>query len=98
MAKALESMGPAAWLFNRGLAVAFARAFGVHRTTAWRDLQRILGFNRQFDFHGPDGKLLFSVTRACQGGPVVSVADPDGNEIHGAERRSILRRLSRYFG
>ena len=78
------------------LSAVFFRAFGVHPTTALRDLQR-LRWPPQHDFVNHRGELLFSVTRACQGGPIESVTDPDGNEIRGAERRRIVRQMPRYF-
>lgn len=96
MAEAIDALGPAAWFFRRGLAVILGAAFGVHRTTAWRDIQRIL-FPPEYCFVGSDGEELFSVTRACQGGPILSITDPDGNEIRGAARRHILRQLPRYL-
>ncbi len=48
-------------------------------------------------FVGPDGEELLSVTRACQGGPILSVTDPDGNDVRRAARRYILRQLPRYL-
>ena len=84
--------------FNRGLPGVLAPAFGVHPSTIWRDLQYILYGGRQYDFRGPDGELLFSVTRAYPAGPVVSVTDGDAYEVRGPARQRILRQLPRYFG
>ena len=95
--KGLEDMGLEPRFLPRGLTAFFAKAFGVHRTTIWRDLQRILYPPRECNFWQGD-KLLFTVSRACEGGPIVSVTDADGNEIRGAARREILRRLPRYIG
>ena len=97
MAEVVNPMGVFA-LLNRGLAPALARAFGVSRQTAWRDLQYILYGGQIYIFSDADGELLFTVTRAYSGGPILSVTDPDDNEICGAARRDILRRLPRYFG
>jgi hypothetical protein len=93
----MDGAGPAALLFLGRLSGSLARAFGVHRTTIWRDLRRIL-IPPAYSFHGPDGELLFTLTRACQGGPVLSVEDADGNEIRGKARRDILKSLPRYHG
>ena len=95
MARALS---PTDWLNPRGLSVALARAFGVSRQTAWRDLQQIFYGYREYNFVSPDGELLFTVIRTCQGGPIVGVFDADGNEIRGKARRAIIRRLPRYHG
>jgi hypothetical protein len=97
MAVVLERMEAEFLFFHRGLPAVFARRFGVHPTTSWRDLQRIL-WPPKFCYVDGDGKLLYSVTRACQGGPIVSVTDPDGYEIRGARRRQIIRQLPRYVG
>ena len=95
IAEVLDGLGLVALFARRGLSVRLAAALGVHRTTVWRDLQRILS-PPECHFVNADGEELFSVTRACQGGPVVSVTDPEGNEIRGAARRQILRLLPRY--
>ena len=95
--EALQGMGSPLCFLNRGLVPALAGAFGVHRTTIWRDLKCILG-GQQYNFRGSDGELLFSVTRAYSGGPILNVTDANGNEIRGAGRRSILRQLPRYLG
>ena len=50
-------LGPMALLDPHGLSVALARAFGVSRQTAWRDLQRILG-GREYEFYS-NGELQF---------------------------------------
>ena len=89
---------PGAMFFNRGLPGVLAPAFGVHPSTIWRDLQYILYGGRQYDFRGPDGELLYSVTRAYPGGPVVSMTDGDGYEIRGQKRRLIRRNLPRHLG
>ncbi len=84
-------------LFPRGLPAALAPAFGVHPSTIWRDLQLILRGGTIINLYRGD-ELLFSVTRAYPGGPVLSVTDADDNEIRGEARRSIIRGLPRYFG
>ena len=43
-------LGPMALLSPHGLSVALARAFGVSRQTAWRDLQGILG-RREYEVY-----------------------------------------------
>ncbi len=43
MAEALDRLGIMGWKYTRYLAGAFAEAFGVSRTTAWRDLKYIMG-------------------------------------------------------
>ena len=96
MDEVVGEIGVAAFV-TPGLAPALARAFGVSRQTAWRDLQQILYGPREHNFYG-NGELLFTIYRAYPGGPIVSLTDPDGNEIRGAVRRSILRQLPRYFG
>jgi len=83
-------------LGSRGVTVALARAFGVHRSTAWRDLQWIVGLSPSCDCY-VRGEHVYSFTRACQSGPIISVTDPDGYEIRGAARRRILRALPRYL-
>jgi hypothetical protein len=95
MAEALAEMGAAA-LLTRGLAPSFARAFGVSRQTAWRDLQYILYGGRTYNFWRGD-ELLFPLTRAYPGGPVLSLTDPEGYEMRGQFRRRILRTLPRYL-
>ena len=80
-------------LMYRGATVALAAAFGVHRTTAWRDLQAITGMGPMIEFVGREGETLFTVRRAYRGGPVVSVTDADGYEIRGAERRNVMRQM-----
>ena len=82
-------------LMHRGMAAALAAAFGVHRTTAWRDLKRIVGSGIEHNFHGPDDELLFTVRCAYRGGPVMSVTDADGYEIRGARRRYALGQMRR---
>ena len=88
---------PGAVFFPRGVPRLLAPAFGVHPSTIWRDLQFILYGGRTYNYWRGD-EFLFSVTRACPGGPVLSVEDEDGNEIRGAERRRILRMLPRHCG
>lgn len=88
---------PWAAFFPRGLPAAIAPAFGVHPSTIWRDLQQILRPPREYSFYRK-GELLFTIYRAYPGGPVLSVEDPDGNEIRGGARRNILRRLPRHLG
>lgn len=83
---------------TRGLGKALAGQFGVSPSTISRDLRLILYGGKEYHSHGPDGEFQFSVRRAYAGGPVLSVTDGDGNEIRGAERRSIVRGLSRYSG
>jgi hypothetical protein len=70
MAEAPGETGLLVALMYRGASLALAAAFGVHRTTAWRDLNRIMGSWMEYTFHGPDGELLFTVTCAYRGGPV----------------------------
>ena len=83
-------------LMHRGITVALAAAFGVHRTTAWRDLKRIVGSRTEYTFHGPDDELLFTVSCAYRGGPVMSVTDAAGHEIRGANRRYALGQMRRF--
>ena len=63
MGRALDNMGPAI-LFSRHLAPSFARAFGVHRTTAWRDLWLVTWGGRQTDYVNREGETVYSVVRA----------------------------------
>ena len=77
---------------------ALAKYFSVDPSTISRDLRLILYGGQEYHAYGPDGEFLFSVRRAYAGGPVLSVTDADGNEIRGAERRSIVRGLPRYSG
>jgi len=93
MARALGQNGLSFALMHRGMAVALAAAFGVHRTTAWRDLKLIVGVWTEYNFHGPDDELLFTVSCAYRGGPVMSVTDADGYEIRGARRRYALGQM-----
>jgi hypothetical protein len=93
MAEALGVNGLLVALMYRGAPLALAAAFRVHRTTAWRDLRRLLGGGIEHHFTGADGELLFTVTCAYRGGPVLSVTDAAGYEIRGAERRHVLRQL-----
>ncbi|MHC4716929.1 MAG: hypothetical protein ACYS5V_08170 [Planctomycetota bacterium] len=86
---------PTAMFFNRGVPGALAPVFGVHPSTIWRDLKALL-WPPVYRYIGSDGEVLFAVTREYPGGPVVSVEDPDGNEIHGKARREIIKRLPRY--
>ncbi len=69
----------------------------MHPSTIWRDLQLILRGGTIINFYRGD-ELLFSVTRAYPSGPVLSVTDPDYNEIRGEGRKRIIRSLPRYFG
>ena len=96
MLRALLNMDPATVAFPRGLAPAFAQVFGVHQSTAWRDLQRILTMGPVIHFTR-EGEVLCTVDRACQGGPVIGVQDADGNEIRGPSRRRIVKSLPRYL-
>ncbi|MEI7835565.1 MAG: hypothetical protein WCK05_04045 [Planctomycetota bacterium] len=77
------------------MAPIFAKKFGVSRQTMWRDLQALMFPPRQTDFVRGD-ELLYSVFREYPGGPIISVTDADGNEIRGADRQEILRRVPRY--
>lgn len=88
---------PTAAIFSRGLPAALAPAFGVHPSTIWRDLQWLLYGGSAVNFYSGD-KHLFSITRAYPGGPVLSVTGPEGQEIRGPARRSIIRSLPRYVG
>jgi hypothetical protein len=92
MAETLGVTGLFIALMHRGASLALAAAFGVHRTTAWRDLKWLIGSWTEYNFVGPDGELLFTVSCAYRGGPVVSVTDAAGYEIRGAERKRILRQ------
>ncbi len=74
MAEAIGRMGIGAWIHTRHLATMFAEAFGVSRTTAWRDLKYILWGGRVTNVvSGED--ILAIVTTMYRGGPVVSVTD-----------------------
>lgn len=84
-------------IFSRGFPAALALVFGVHPSMIWRDLQWLLYGSSTVNFYSGD-KLLFSVTRAYPGGPVLSVTGPEGEEIRGPVRRSIIRPLPRYVG
>ena len=83
---------------TRGLGKALAGQFGVSPSTISRDLRLILYGGPEYHSRGPDGEFRFSVRRAYAGGPVLSVTDADGNEMRGAERRSIVRGLPRHPG
>lgn len=87
-----ESLVP--FLLARGLAAPLAAAFGVHRTTAWRDLKLILLRPKEWRYRNDDGVHLFSVFKE-PGGRIVRVEDPDGKLIRGQARRDILRRIRR---
>lgn len=80
-------------LGQHGLSSAVASAYGVHRATIRRDLSRVLGGGVCHNFTGADDEVLFTITCAYRGGPVLSVTDADDNEVHGAARKSILRRF-----
>ena len=87
------------WLLPpRGAVTALAGHFGVSPSTISRDLRLVLWGGQEYDFSGPDGELLFTVTRAYAGGPVLSITGPDGNEIRGAARHDVLRHLRQRFG
>ena len=88
---------PWAAFFARGLPAALAPAFGVHPSTIWRDLQCILYPPREHDFYR-NGELVFTIYRHYPGSPILSIQDPDGNEIRGEARRRIIRSLPRHFG
>jgi len=96
MTRALGRNGLSFALMHRGMTIALAAAFGVHRTTAWRDLKRIVGSGTEYNFHGPDDELLFTVSCAYRGGPVMSITDADGYEIRGAERQFALGQMRRF--
>jgi len=96
IAELLDRAGPAVLLFRRCLAPGLARAFGVHRSTVWRDLQRLLYLPPIWEVRDEEGRFVCMATRACQGGPVVSVTDSEDREIRGERRRAILRQLPRY--
>jgi len=82
--------------FTRGLPGALAKVFGVHPTTIWRDLQLILYGGRTIDCYRGD-EFLYSVTRAYPGGPILSVEDPDGDEIRGERQKRIIKSLPRFL-
>ena len=96
MERAIAGAWVAAFFGFRGFAPALGHAFGVHRSTAWRDLQRILGLGPSINFTR-EGEVLYTVDRACQGGPVVGVYDAQGWPIRGPERKRIVKNLPRYF-
>ena len=91
-AKMAEMFTPLQCLLSRGLAVTCARIFGVHRSTAWRDLQQMF-LPPQTNFVDSEGHLLYTVTRAYKGGRILSIEDAEGCEIHGPRRREIVREL-----
>ena len=63
---------------------------GVSRTTAWRDLKYILwGGHITNVVSGED--ILAIVTCMYRNGPVVSVTDAEGYELHGAERQNYIQ-------
>ncbi len=67
-----------------------AEAFGVSRTTAWRDLTFLLWGGRVTDVVSGE-YLLAKVTTMYRGGPVVSVTDAEGYELHGPERQNCIQ-------
>ena len=83
-------------LMVRGSITALAGAFGVSPSTISRDLRYILFGGSVYNFVS-DGELVYSVTRAYPGGPILSITDPEGYEIRGEERKKILWRLPRYI-
>ena len=91
------SRNPLMPLMVRGSITALAGAFGVSPSTISRDLQYILFGGSVYNFVS-NGELLYSVTRAYPGGPILSITDAEGYEIQGQVRKEILRRLPRYFG
>ncbi len=90
MAEALDRLGILGWQYTRHLARAFAEAFGVSRTTAWRNLKFLLwGGHVTYVVSGED--TLAIVTCMYRGGPVVSVTDGWGYELQGPERQRFIR-------
>ena len=79
-------------LMPRGAGNALAGASGVSPSTISRDLQCIL-FGGSVNNFVSDEELLYSVTRAYPGGPILSITDAAGYKIRGEERKRILRRL-----
>lgn len=92
--KMAEMFTPLGCLVLPGLAVTCARIFGVHRSTAWRDLQQMF-LPPQTDFVDSEGNVLYTVTRTYKGGRILSIEDAEGREMHGAQRRQIVRQLRR---
>ena len=92
---AVVAANPVAALLGRGLTVSLAAAYGVHRTTIWRDLQAVLYGGRVVNYVC-DGELLYSVRWAYRGGPALAVLDADGRKITGPLRRRIVKCLPRY--
>ena len=80
----------------RGSITALAGAFGVSPSTISRDLRYILFGGIVYNFC-PNGELVYSVTRAYPGGPVISITDADDYDIKGEARKRILRSLPRYI-
>lgn len=81
---------------KRGLIGALARHLGVHRSTIWRDVKR-LTWPHETNYIDQQGNTLWTIQRAYRKGPILNVTDPDGNEIRGAARRDILRRLKGWW-
>ena len=90
------SRNPLMPLVVRGSITALAGAFGVSPSTISRDLRYIVFGGSVCNFTS-NGELLYTVTRAYPGGPVISITDPDGYEIKGKARKRILKTLPRYL-
>ena len=79
-------------LLPRRHATTLARLFGVHPTTIGRDFQRVIYPPRELAYYA-NGELVFTVYRACAGGPVIRLTDARGRRIRGRARLDILRRF-----
>jgi hypothetical protein len=67
-----------------------ADALGVHRTTMGRDLAELWD-DHETCVETPDGDILYTITRARRGGPIVKVYDAQGRRVRGPERRWVVR-------
>lgn len=98
--RALFMQDPKLVLLNRGLSGAIAARFGVHRSTAWRDVQAALFFRHRCQYLR-FGRPLFTVERLYKRGPVVFVTMADGTGVFSKrEQHRLLRewQVTRYAG
>jgi hypothetical protein len=84
--------------FPPGAAAEAARAFGVHRSTISRDIQRIARRSIRANLVTERGEVVCVFERLCSGGPIGRVWNVSGRIITGAESRALLKRIPRYVG
>jgi len=86
----LHDRGVHVWA--KGMTSYLAAAFGVSRTTAWRDFNRILGGPYTCQYYS-GGQPLFTVWQVWKGGSVMLIVMPDGHPVFSyREREKIIRR------